>query len=145
MSDRRLILEKEIDLIQECINRMANNSFLIKGWTITIVTVVFPILYSKIEKNIVIFFALVMIGCFWYLDSYFLNLERLYRRKYEWVIRNRLINENYFYDLNPYNKKMWISKNHRQSSSIIKVMFSKTIFPIYFSLFILFLLYILFN
>ena len=33
-------LHKEIDLIQECIKRMANNSFLLKGWTISLVAVV---------------------------------------------------------------------------------------------------------
>ena len=29
-------LFKEIDLIQGCINRMANNSFLIKGWALSV-------------------------------------------------------------------------------------------------------------
>ena len=30
-------LHKEIDLIQGCINRMANNSFLLKGWLVSII------------------------------------------------------------------------------------------------------------
>lgn len=30
------VLVKEIDLIQSCINRMAQNSFIIKGWTISL-------------------------------------------------------------------------------------------------------------
>ena len=29
------IIHKEIDLIQSCISRMANNSFLLKGWLIS--------------------------------------------------------------------------------------------------------------
>ena len=28
-------LHKEIDLIQSCINRMAGNSFLLKGWVVS--------------------------------------------------------------------------------------------------------------
>ena len=28
------IIHKEIDLIQSCISRMANNSFLLKGWAV---------------------------------------------------------------------------------------------------------------
>lgn len=34
MSNEELF--KEIDLIQGCINRMANNSFLIKGWALSV-------------------------------------------------------------------------------------------------------------
>lgn len=34
------ILLKEIDLIQNCIKRMASNSFLLKGWFITLLSVI---------------------------------------------------------------------------------------------------------
>ena len=42
------VIHKEIDLIQNCISRMAQNSFLIKGWALTVVTVVLALM----EKNI---------------------------------------------------------------------------------------------
>ena len=32
-------IHKEIDLIQSCISKMANNSFLIKGWLITLISI----------------------------------------------------------------------------------------------------------
>lgn len=35
--DKPKILMKEIDLIQDCIKRMASNSFSIKKWNITVV------------------------------------------------------------------------------------------------------------
>lgn len=140
MLDKQVILEKEIDLIQSCITRMSNNSFLIKGWTITITTVILPLLYNKAEKSIIIPVGIIMIICFWYLDSYFLRLERLYRWKYDWVIKNRLYNEQCYYDLNPYNNKMWPIENDKLPN-IICIMFSKTIFPIYLLLFVLFLIY----
>ncbi len=40
------VLHKEIDLIQSCIARMANNSFYVKGWALSIVAVVLA-LYDK--------------------------------------------------------------------------------------------------
>ena len=41
------ILYKEIDLIQSCINRMAQNSFVVKGWLIALVAVVLALLPEK--------------------------------------------------------------------------------------------------
>jgi len=38
--DNTEILHKEIDLIQGIINRMANNSFLLKGWIISLIAVI---------------------------------------------------------------------------------------------------------
>jgi len=35
--DRKELLMKEVDTIQSVINRISSNSFLIKGWTITLV------------------------------------------------------------------------------------------------------------
>ena len=40
---------KEIDLIQGFINRMAHNSFLVKGLSITIITAVITVLGTKKE------------------------------------------------------------------------------------------------
>lgn len=38
------ILEKEIDLLQSCINRMAHNSFMVKGWMISLIAVIIALL-----------------------------------------------------------------------------------------------------
>lgn len=88
---KREILYKEIDLIQSCISRMAQNSFMVKGWVITLVAACCAVssLNSSEWKILFIFGALAII-LFWYLDAYFLKMERLYRFKYEWVINNRL-------------------------------------------------------
>ena len=87
------IIQKEIDLIQGCINRMAQNSFLIKGWALTIVTV----LLALMEKNIdPIYLCLVMfihLLSFWYLDAFFLQTEKKYRKMYDWVIGARHKND----------------------------------------------------
>ena len=40
---------KEIDIIQDIIKRMANNSFMIKGWAITLVVVTLIRQYAKLS------------------------------------------------------------------------------------------------
>ena len=132
--ENKPILEKEIDLIQSCISRMAQNSFIIKGWLITLVTVILALLPEKVDAKILCGVILVATLCFWYLDAYFLRLERLYRWKYEWVITNRGNNCSYLYDLNPMNREMWLLDKKgkvKNPPSIIRVMFTKSLIPLY--------------
>lgn len=42
---------KEIDLLQGCITRMAQNSFIIKGWTLTIIVAVVALLPQKVSLS----------------------------------------------------------------------------------------------
>ena len=121
---------KEIDLIQSCISRMAQNSFMVKGWVITLVAACCAVssLNSSEWKILFIFGGLAII-LFWYLDAFFLKMERLYRFKYEWVIKNRMRKDEYAFDLNPYNKQMW--ETEKKDPSITKVMVSKTLCPMY--------------
>ena len=96
MEDKETLREymlKEIDIIQDIIRRMAFNSFLIKGWTITLVVATLLIKETKPQ----VFIAFIPLLMFWFLDAYFLWQERMYRKLYEWVISNRLnTNENLF-------------------------------------------------
>lgn len=63
-------LHKEIDLIQNCINRMSNNSFLLKGWLITIIAAVVTL--SQADLDNVVFFVLVFSTLiFWWMDAFF--------------------------------------------------------------------------
>lgn len=94
-------LHKEIDLIQNCINRMSNNSFLLKGWLITIIAAVVTL--SQKDLNIVVFFVLFFSTLiFWGLDAFFLRTEKEYREMYEWMLEKRRQNSRELqYDLNP--------------------------------------------
>ena len=65
--------EKEIDLIQSCVNRMAQNSFTIKGWLITLATVILALLPEKIDIRILCVVVFATTLCFWYLDSWQLD------------------------------------------------------------------------
>ena len=132
--ENREVLNKEIDLIQGCINRMAHNSFIIKGWLISLIAVVLTLLPENFEMKWLCIVGLLVTICFWYLDGYFLKLERLFRWKYEWVIVKRLDTDKWCYDLNPYNKEMWLINPDGTEKRIpkeIEVMLSKTLLPIY--------------
>ena len=128
------ILNKEIDLIQGCINRMAHNSFIIKGWLISLIAVILTLLPEKFDIKALCFVGLLITICFWYLDGFFLKTEKLYRWKYEWVIIKRAETDKWSYDLNPYNRNMWLLNkdgSEKKIPKVIKVMFSKTLLAIY--------------
>ena len=136
MQDRSKVLNKEIELIEGCIERMSQNSFLIKGWAITLLSVILALLSENFNQYLVATIVFVITFCFWYLDAFFLRTERLYRCKYEWVIKNRLNTDSFVYDLNPYNKEMWEhdENQNRVVPSVVSVMLSKTLLPIYLPL-----------
>lgn len=122
-------LHKEIDLIQSCISRMARNSFLIKGWSITLIVITWAILNNKGGPCLSLLLLLIPIFLFWVLDGYFLRLERMYRKMYEWVLKARLEDGNFskLYDLNP-------SRFQTDVGSWLEVMFSKTLLSFYLTL-----------
>lgn len=132
--NNRNILEKEIDLIQSCVNRMAQNSFMVKGWLITLVTVILALLPENVNVRGVCIIVLLATFCFWYLDAFFLRLERLYRWKYEWVIAKRVESDKFYYDLNPMNRDMWLLPKTcipKEAPSVVRVMFTKSLTPLY--------------
>jgi hypothetical protein len=123
---------KEIDIIQSIINRMANNSFLIKGWTITLVV---GSLLLKSEPRMA-WIAIIPIIGFWGLDAYFLRQERLYRKLYAWVIENRLSRNDYLLSMDTIRFKDTVD-------SSIRMMFSKTLFMFYGAILVLTIVYII--
>ena len=123
---------KEIDIIQDIIKRMAFNSFMIKGWAITLVIV--TLLLKGTEYQIWIAFIPLLV--FWFLDAYFLWQERMYRKLYDWVISNRLKTEEYLFDMNA-------SRFKDKVQSIPRIMFSITLGWFYVSIAILITIYAL--
>ena len=134
-------LHKEIDLIQNCIERMANNSFSCKGWNLTLVAGTFALVPENISKWYICIIILCIDICFWWLDSFFVLQEQKYRDKYEWVIKERTEgNLNFLYDLNPNNKNMNLTTANERKQ--YKVAFSKTLFPMYGGIAILIIIFI---
>ena len=102
------ILEKEIDLIQNCITRMGQNSFSVKGWLIALIIAIIALLSENVDIKFVCMIIIGLTGVFWILDAFYLRTEKLYRWKYDWVIKKRKETLDFCYDLNPYKKEMWL-------------------------------------
>lgn len=75
---------KHLEFIQNIITRMNANSFVIKGWSVTLVSALFALAADKANLNFV-FIAYVPILMFWALDGFFLSQEKQYRKLYEEV------------------------------------------------------------
>ena len=123
---------KEIDIIQDIIKRMAFNSFMIKGWAITLVVI--TLLLKGTEYQV--WLAFIPLLVFWFLDAYFLWQERLYRKLYGWVVNNRLETSEYLFDMNAYRFKDKVQSKYR-------IMFSITLGWFYGSIAILIIIYAL--
>jgi hypothetical protein len=80
---------KHLELVQSVINRMSINSFVLKGWTVTVASALLALIVSNSQPlfgTIVLFTVL----SFWGLDAYYLRQERLFRRLYDDVRRGGL-------------------------------------------------------
>ena len=75
---------KHLEFIQGVINRLATNSFQMKGWSVVLVAAIL-VLLARENKLHATFIALAPILVFWALDGYFLWQERLYRALYDHV------------------------------------------------------------
>lgn len=75
---------KHLELVQNIIARMANNSFMLKGWAVTLVAGIFA-LAGKDADKLYFLVAYVPVVVFWGLDAYYLLQEKLYRSLYDKV------------------------------------------------------------
>ena len=75
---------RALEMIQSIISRMANNSFALKGWAVTLVVGIFA-LSSKDTEKIFGLFAFAPVILFWFLDAFYLRKERQYRNLYNWT------------------------------------------------------------
>ena len=80
---------KHLEMIQGIINRMASNSFMLKGWAVTLVAGVYA-LASKDANRIYYLITYVPIVIFWGLDAFYLRQERLYRKLYDKVRKQKI-------------------------------------------------------
>jgi len=82
------VIHKELDLIQACITRMAQNSFIIKGWFVSLVAVSIAL---KINNTWVYGGLLLALGfCFYFVNLQFYVYERQYRDLYSERIKLRV-------------------------------------------------------
>ncbi|MBX9658209.1 MAG: hypothetical protein K2X00_06545 [Nitrospiraceae bacterium] len=75
---------KHLELIQGVINRLSTNSFLLKGWSVVLVSALFALAAPE-SRSAFVYVAYIPAFVFWGLDGYFLWQERLYRALYDHV------------------------------------------------------------
>jgi len=86
-SDKDQVI-KHLEMIQGVVNRLAANSFLIKGWSVTILAAALLfIANTSAPEWVALGFILPALG-FWGLDGYFLWQERMFRKIYDSVRAN---------------------------------------------------------
>ncbi len=81
--------QSHLEMIQGIVNRLSHNSFLLKGWTVILISALFA-LAAKDKNLLFIYLAYFPSIAFWCLDGYFLWQERLFRKLYDHV---RVLNE----------------------------------------------------
>ncbi len=122
---------KHLEFIQASISRMSGNLFLLKGWSITLIAALFA-LAAKDTNQAYIVVAYFPLFIFWFLDGYFLSMERRFRSLYEHVRQLKEEDIDFSMNTEPYKsdpQNQWIS-----------TLFSRTLFPYYFTLALLMIL-----
>ena len=97
-----------LEFIQKVITRMNTNSFLIKGWMITLVSALFALAAKDADIRYVIVIYISVIA-FWLLDAFYLSQERQYRDLYKHALSQDEVD--FSMDASGYNtgKNTWLS------------------------------------
>jgi hypothetical protein len=91
---------KHLEFIQNAITRMNTNSFMIKGWAVTLVAALFA-LSDKTHQHHLYLISFIPVPLFWLLDGFFLATEKRYR-----VLFSKVANtteDQIDFDMNPYH------------------------------------------
>ncbi len=95
---------KHLEMIQAVVTRMATNSFLLKGWSVTLIAALFALAAKETNERyaILAFFPGL---AFWALDGYYLHQERLFRALYDDARATGFADDPYTMNVESYNKK----------------------------------------
>ncbi|MBU6535841.1 hypothetical protein ACFUIW_02620 [Streptomyces sp. NPDC057245] len=100
---------RHLELIQTLVTRMDNNSFLIKGWSLTVFGAMLAYAVGG-EHDSVVLVSFVPVLAFWLLDAYFHYQQRLFRRLYERVRRSDAEVEPFALDVTPGRERTGLLK-----------------------------------
>ena len=102
---------KHLEIIQGVINRLGHDSFLLKGWSMTLLAVIIVfITKNEIQCTWFVLVLLIPIIGFWFLDGYFVRLERLFRATYNDI--RKMEDTDFVMDITKYKnhpKCKWLS------------------------------------
>ena len=85
---------KHLEMIQAVINRLASNSFRVKGWSVVLVTALLALGAQNGSARMALV-SLIPVLVFWGLDGYFLSQESLFRKLYDAVRKRKEGNINF--------------------------------------------------
>lgn len=114
---------KWLEFIQNAVTRTAQNSFLVKGWVVTIVAALFA-LSDKASIAKLVSVVVIPVVMSWALDGYFLARERAYRCLYDDAVASKA--PLYSMDASAHATKPW---------RWLRATFSKTLLMFYGGLF----------
>lgn len=128
---------KHLEFVQNTINRMSTNSFLIKGWAITLIGIIFGL--NKLEGNYLVEYSdynfpvesaiiILIILLFWFTNAYFLQQERRYIYIYSKTIEqfntpnnNLILDMNYKNYIAPSNSNLTDKKRNIMIIAIVHI------------------------
>lgn len=98
---------KHLEFLQAVVSRLGTNSFLVKGWALTLAGALLAFGAGNASWPVACT-ALISLLAFWFLDGYFLYQERLFRMLYDDVRRPGNTVEPFTMDPGPYaNRVGW--------------------------------------
>jgi hypothetical protein len=117
---------KHLEFVQNIINRMSNNSFLLKGWNVTVSTAILSLMVG-VANPLFVVIALFSSLSLWGLDAYYLRQERLYRLLYEDLQRNIIQKKTKAIELFSLSTKKYDS----ETPSWVRTLWSKSVFGLH--------------
>lgn len=113
--------QKHLEFLQQVITRMNTNSFMIKGWTVAILSALF-VLSQKDTNQQFLVFAVFPSLVFWIMDGFYLSQEKQYRALYSTIARKKEAEIDFSMDARAFNTgdNTWIG-----------AILSKTLIPFY--------------
>lgn len=111
---------QHLAFIQDVITRMNSNSFSLKGLMITIVAALVALTVNDDNKDTAVFnlsIAFLLVVIFWFLDAYYLKMERQYRMLYEDAVKDKA--------------ELYKMKADDYYVCYFEVLLSKTMWPLY--------------
>jgi hypothetical protein len=112
-----------LEMIQGIVNRLSHNSFLLKGWSVVIVSALLALSANQINSAFSVI-ALLPALVFWALDGYFLGMERRFRHHYD-NVRKLENDEQVTFSMAPPGGGF---------GEWVKATFSKTLIPFHFTI-----------
>lgn len=110
-----------LEMIQSTITRMASNSFSLKSWTVTLIAGILALSSDEADKMFFLI-AYVPLIVFWFLDSYYLKLERTFRSLFDYIRTDE--NADIDFDMSP--KRARDRGKNNKELNFISCIFSKS-------------------